>query len=345
MKSMLFSALLIAASVGVANAQDGGLLSRIASRGSGQGLCPPGAEVVSVTTSCKSDSCDSGCGCSTPTPQPAADCGCGGSVAPAASSDCGCGGSTVPAASSSCGCSDGCGAGRGPRRRLGDTGSGLYRRLGDNTGMALRLTDRGSACSSPSSDSCGSDSCSSKSCSSESCSGGCRSGGQLLERLKSRPGRGCGCKAEAAVPTVELASSDCGCGDEVAPATENPADDGPGGLLGKLRDKRTAGGCDDGSCRLGQRAKVRSLGDGVGAIGGKIGGGKIGCGIGGCGGVTGGICGSCLSKLKAHGQRPYGGAIPHTAQGTGTGPSYSYPYYTTRGPRDFLQKNPPTIGY
>jgi len=339
MKSMLFSALLIAASVGVANAQDGGLLSRIASHGSGQGLCPPGAEVVSVTTSCKSDTCDSGCGCSTPTPQPAADCGCGGSVALPASSDCGCGGSATPASSSSCGCSDGCGADRGPRRRLGDTGSGLYRRLGDNTGMALRLTDRGSACGSRSG---------------ESCSGGCRNGGQLLERLQSRPGRGCGCKASAATPAVELVSSDCGCGDEVAPATEIPADDGPGGLLGKLRDKRTAGGCSDGSCRLGQRAKVRSLGDGAGAIGcGSggcgIGGGKIGCGIGGCGGITGGICGSCLSKLKAHGQHPYGGAIPHTAQGpgagTGTAPSYSYPYYTTRGPRDFLQKNPPTIGY
>jgi hypothetical protein len=26
-------------------------------------------------------------------------------------------------------------------------------------------------------------------------------------------------------------------------------------------------------------------------------------------------------------------------------PSYAYPYYTTRGPRDFLMKNPPSIGY
>lgn len=26
-------------------------------------------------------------------------------------------------------------------------------------------------------------------------------------------------------------------------------------------------------------------------------------------------------------------------------PQYTYPYYTTRGPRDFLLDNPPTIGY
>jgi hypothetical protein len=26
-------------------------------------------------------------------------------------------------------------------------------------------------------------------------------------------------------------------------------------------------------------------------------------------------------------------------------PQYVYPYYTTRGPRDFLMDNPPTIGW
>jgi hypothetical protein len=26
-------------------------------------------------------------------------------------------------------------------------------------------------------------------------------------------------------------------------------------------------------------------------------------------------------------------------------PTYAYPYYTTRGPRDFLMDNPPTIGW
>ena len=27
------------------------------------------------------------------------------------------------------------------------------------------------------------------------------------------------------------------------------------------------------------------------------------------------------------------------------GPTYAYPYYTVRGPRDFLIDNPPSIGY
>ena len=48
-----------------------------------------------------------------------------------------------------------------------------------------------------------------------------------------------------------------------------------------------------------------------------------------------------LSRLH---QGPYGGEIPHTAnaagmyglQGGNPAPTYAYPYYTTRGPRDFL---------
>jgi hypothetical protein len=31
--------------------------------------------------------------------------------------------------------------------------------------------------------------------------------------------------------------------------------------------------------------------------------------------------------------------------GAGMAPTYAYPYYTTRAPRDFLMDNPPTIGY
>lgn len=33
------------------------------------------------------------------------------------------------------------------------------------------------------------------------------------------------------------------------------------------------------------------------------------------------------------------------AAGGPPGPTYGYPYYTTRGPRDFLLDNPPSIGY
>ncbi len=41
---------------------------------------------------------------------------------------------------------------------------------------------------------------------------------------------------------------------------------------------------------------------------------------------------------------PRGRAMPEVAQpGPPTG-TVAYPYYTTRGPRDFLAKNPPSIG-
>jgi hypothetical protein len=29
----------------------------------------------------------------------------------------------------------------------------------------------------------------------------------------------------------------------------------------------------------------------------------------------------------------------------GQAPTYAYPYYTTRAPRDFLMDNPPSIGW
>ncbi len=71
-------------------------------------------------------------------------------------------------------------------------------------------------------------------------------------------------------------------------------------------------------------------------------------------------CIGCLSKGRlgacrfAGSSHPYGGEIPHTAaaaNAAGAGPdssapTYAYPYYTTRGPRDFLQDGcgPPQIG-
>jgi hypothetical protein len=73
-----------------------------------------------------------------------------------------------------------------------------------------------------------------------------------------------------------------------------------------------------------------------------------GCGRFGCG-RNGQLCLSCKAKLSTL-IRGNGGTIPHTAQpmgpgGAGIAPSYAYPYYTTRGPRDFLMANPPSIGY
>ena len=63
-----------------------------------------------------------------------------------------------------------------------------------------------------------------------------------------------------------------------------------------------------------------------------------------------GIGGRFADKPFITGAHPYGGAIPHTnpaygAPQSGIAPQYAYPYYTTRGPRDFLRDNPPSIGY
>lgn len=49
-----------------------------------------------------------------------------------------------------------------------------------------------------------------------------------------------------------------------------------------------------------------------------------------------GVCGKggCVHKHHRQAEPPAG---PPT-------PTYYYPYYTLRGPRDFLQNNPPSIG-
>ena len=86
--------------------------------------------------------------------------------------------------------------------------------------------------------------------------------------------------------------------------------------------------------------------------------GGCGCGIAGCDGVHG--CGGrgcvqgckdCARGILQHSLgQPYGGAVPHTTQPQGAppagmAPTYAYPYYTTRGPRDFLAREPASIGY
>lgn len=59
-------------------------------------------------------------------------------------------------------------------------------------------------------------------------------------------------------------------------------------------------------------------------------------------------CENCAHPLH---QRPtYVGHLPHGYMNDNAGPmgpqspTYAYPYYTTRAPRDFLMANPPTIG-
>lgn len=122
---------------------------------------------------------------------------------------------------------------------------------------------------------------------------------------------------------------------------------------------------------------------GASGLGGNMGGGMVGhaggAGAGGCGqfgcGTGGRLCLGCRMRnafgghghgmggnghgmgghLHGHGPaaaHPYGGQIPHTdymgagiTPQAGAAPTYAYPYYTVRGPRDFLQSNPPSIGW
>ncbi len=69
------------------------------------------------------------------------------------------------------------------------------------------------------------------------------------------------------------------------------------------------------------------------------------CGDGSCG--TGGRCRAALAtmrhKLGQHGGRGCRGLNCGMAVGPNTGAAV-YPYYTVRGPRDFLVDNPPSIG-
>ncbi|MCA9148518.1 MAG: hypothetical protein KDA92_04445 [Planctomycetales bacterium] len=93
---------------------------------------------------------------------------------------------------------------------------------------------------------------------------------------------------------------------------------------------KMGGGCAGGQCGL-------------------LGGGS--CGAGACaadpyaadanagrGGVLAGLAGQHHQGAQAH-----LGSAPGPAMGEAA-PTYGYPYYTTRGPRDFLSSNPPSIG-
>ncbi len=99
--------------------------------------------------------------------------------------------------------------------------------------------------------------------------------------------------------------------------------------------------CDDACCEEG----YCDCPDGC-----ECGDGSCGCGNGNgngcnsdCGGRGCGKCGRCglLARLRGHKQ-----TYPEQYSfqpGPPTG-QVAYPYYTTRGPRDFLIDNPPTIG-
>lgn len=173
-------------------------------------------------------------------------------------------------------------------------------------------------------------------CASQTCDGGCgRSRSQLSLGLF---GRSSACSQDC--------DGDCGpnCNNIETVSTQ-------GGLFGRASAMRFAGsrtqggiatrmqgaggrGCGRFGCgregKLCLTCKARS-GLGLGA--------NTGCASGNCG-----RCNSCRSRFE----RPYAGEIPRTVPTPGMAgqvPQFVYPYYTTRGPRDFLMANPPTIGY
>lgn len=259
------------------------------------------------------------CGCDATTSQ---GCGCDSS---ATGSGCGCDSGAGGCDSGSCGCDSGGRFSTGLQSRL--FGGGLFR-----GGLRSRLGGGDCGCETGSGD--------------------------------------CGCGAPAGVIGGGSGCADCGSGFGGALAGGGLVGGGlaGGGLAGR---GLVGGGCPDGSCGPGMMNvhgepvymdQGFSLASG-GAMGGMVGhaGGALGCGQFGCG-VGGRLCLGCRIKngfggrgLRAYGPQashPYGGQIPHTdymgagvTPQAGAAPTYAYPYYTIRGPRDFLQANPPSIGW
>lgn len=145
--------------------------------------------------------------------------------------------------------------------------------------------------------------------------------------------RGCG---SGGCSTGACGQSDCGCNS--------------GGCNGVGCN---SGGCNSGGCNSGACGGQGSCGScnqcgALGAIGSACGlcgcRGRVGCEAGPLGWQQGGLhyssylqpgaCGHNAGQALAN--RPFNPGLP-SAQ-------VAYPYYTVRGPRDFLLDNPPTIG-
>jgi len=107
---------------------------------------------------------------------------------------------------------------------------------------------------------------------------------------------------------------------------------GPGAhaaMRGGLREKMGCGHPECGSGGCNRHGLLESVWHNCGHK-------FAGCGAGGCG------PGGCANGLGQGMPDPYAGAMM-PAPGPSAG-AVAYPYYTNRGPRDFLAKNPPSIG-
>lgn len=101
-------------------------------------------------------------------------------------------------------------------------------------------------------------------------------------------------------------------------------------VLGQCRSCRLGIGCGGRGCRAGLQNLLQ---------------GQNHCGH--CG-TQGHHCGLCCNQgihCGHHAQgMPIGPGGPYAGPSGPMTPTYGYPYYTIRGPRDFLMDNPPTIG-
>jgi len=250
---------------------------------------------------------------------------------------------------SSCGdssCSGGCG-------NTGCATAFANKNYGGQTGLGLGLMEAGPSCEV------------------SGCNGGCQACRQRLQlptlqrphlasRLAGRiassgcgGGSDCGCGTSGSAP-----AGDCGCG---VPAPAVPESDcgcsASSSVEFSMSDSVEDAYEQEGEVQLASHLDRRGL---FGHFG--LGSRKHtlqGCGARGCGG-RGGLCSNCLSRLHGGAGGGLGlgagaGRIPHrdpnihsgggAAGPAGQIPTYAYPYYTTRAPRDFLDPNPPTIGY
>lgn len=111
---------------------------------------------------------------------------------------------------------------------------------------------------------------------------------------------------------------------------------GAGGLLGG-RTGCASGSCGpmcaSGSCEVQQPGRAMSMHPEDGA--------NMAWYNGKPGGSSGFLAG--LHGRHFRGHQSHMGSQPGPAMGPPS-PTVTYPYYTTRGPRDYLAKNPPSIG-
>ena len=143
---------------------------------------------------------------------------------------------------------------------------------------------------------------------------------------------GCGCNQGCCDAGCKCAGGcDCGCGD----GGYCSCGDGSCGLGG--------GGCSNDSCGFGGGScNGGGCSTGNGGFGG---GGCNGSGCSACGGAGCGLCQRIAGRI-AGGCCPHSGGYPADYNYTPSPPTgqVAYPYYTVRGPRDFLRNNPPSIG-